>query len=183
MHRRAMRVKQKGQVCMKERTIHTPVGPLVLSARGGMLCGVRLAANVQESQFCADDPVLDAAQRQLNEYFDSRRREFDLPLHVEGSAFDCAVWQQLQRIPFGKIETYGQLAALIGKPNASRAVGGACSRNPLLIVVPCHRVIAGTGKLTGFAAGIKMKHALLGHEGWEICEDKVILHQSQRASD
>ena len=183
MHRCAVCVKQKGKVCMKERTIHTPVGRLVLSACGGMLCGVRLAVNVQESQLCADDPVLDAAQRQFDEYFAAKRQEFDLPLHMEGSGFDCAVWQQLQCIPFGEVKTYGQLAASLGKSKASRAVGGACSRNPLLIVVPCHRVIAGTGKLTGFTAGIKMKHALLEHEGWEICEDKVILKQSKRASD
>lgn len=178
-----MRVKQKGNVCMKERTIHTPAGSLLLSVRDGMLCGVRLTDREEELQLCADDPVLDAAQRQLDEYFASKRQAFDLPLQLAGSAFDCAVWRQLQRIPFGEVKTYGQLAAALGKSKASRAVGGACSRNPLLIVVPCHRVIAGTGKLTGFAAGIKMKHALLEHEGWEICEDKVILNQSKRASD
>ena len=151
---------------MKERTILTPVGSFVLSACGGKLCGVRLADKAREMQLFAYDPVLDEAQRQLDEYFDLRRRTFDLPLQLEGSDFDCAVWQQLQKIPFGEIRTYGQLAAAIGKPKAARAAGGACSRNPLLIVVPCHRVIAGTGKLTGFAAGLQVKHMLLAHEGW-----------------
>ena len=147
----------------------------MLSVCDGRLCGVRRAASARELRLCADDPVLDAAQRQLDEYFAFKRRAFDLPLRMEGSDFDCTVWHALQTIPFGEIRSYGQLAAAIGKPKASRAVGGACSRNPLLIVVPCHRVIAATGKLTGFAAGIQMKHALLKLEGWEICREKVIL--------
>ena len=156
---------------MNRRIIDTPVGRLELSARDGRLCRIRLA--LKEAAPAGEDPVLDEAERQLRAYFAGERKTFDVPLLMEGSEFDRAVWQQLLEIPFGQIRTYGQLAAALGKRNASRAVGGACSRNPLLIVVPCHRVIAGTGKLTGFAAGMDMKRTLLELEGFDIRKDRV----------
>ena len=156
---------------MNRKTIDTPAGRLVLSSKGGALCSISPAQ--QEEIFCACDPVLDETERQLRQYFAGERKGFELPLHMEGSQLDCAVWQRLLSIPFGEISTYGAIAAALGKPKASRAVGGACSRNPLLIVVPCHRVIAGMGKLTGFAAGLEMKRALLRLEGWEIRNDYV----------
>ena len=154
---------------MLKRGMDSPVGRLLLTVQDGMLCGVCLS----DTCINDEDPVLDEAQRQLEEYFAGKRNRFDLPLNPQGSAFDRAVWQQLLEIPCGEIRTYGQLAAAMGKPKASRAVGGACSRNPLLIVIPCHRVIAGTGKLTGFAAGLDMKRALLVHECWQICADRI----------
>lgn len=156
---------------MKQRIVHSPVGRLLLAVQAEALCQVRLAG----AQECAadDDALLDETQRQLVQYFAGERRQFELPLCMHGSAFDREVWRQLQRIPFGEIQSYGQIAAAIGKPKASRAVGGACSRNPLLIVVPCHRVIAGTGKLTGFAAGLAVKQALLAHEGWKTEHERV----------
>lgn len=163
----------KGAERMIQRVIDTPVGRLLLAVQAGELCRIRLAG---DHECTADeDALLDETQRQLAQYFAGARQTFALPLHMEGSAFDCRVWQMLQEIPFGEIRTYGQLAAAIGSSGASRAAGGACARNPLLIVVPCHRVVAGTGKLTGFAAGLAVKQALLAHEGWKI--EREIIRQ------
>ncbi len=108
--------------------------------------------------------ALKEARRQLDEYFDGRRREFDLPLGAGGTAFQRRVWAELRRIPFGETISYGELAARIGKPTASRAVGAANGRNPLPVVVPCHRVIGGDGRLTGFGGGLSTKQALLDLE-------------------
>ncbi|MBR5302634.1 MAG: methylated-DNA--[Clostridia bacterium] len=156
---------------MVKRTVVLPQGRLLLSVRSGMLCQIRLAQADELFEDC--DPVLDLAQNQLLQYFAGERQRFDLPVCVQGTAFERAVWQQLQKIPFGEIRTYGQIAAALGNPMASRAVGSACARNPLLIVVPCHRVIAGSGKLTGFAAGMQMKTELLMLEGWHIRQERV----------
>ena len=147
---------------MKRRTIDSPFGRLMLHADNGLLCRVCFATGDEHADDA--DRVLDETRRQLAQYFVGERTAFDLPLEKNGSEFDRAVWARLNEIPFGETRTYGQLAADLGMPKASRAVGGACSRNPLLIVVPCHRVIAGTGKLTGFAAGLAVKRMLLEHE-------------------
>ena len=156
---------------MRRRVIFTPIGDILLAVQSGRLCTVRFLTLGEESAF-DDDPVLDEAQRQIVQYLDGERRSFDLPFKMHGSAFDCAVWRMLQEIPYGEVWSYGQLAAALGRPGAARAVGGACSRNPLMIVVPCHRVIAGTGKLTGFAAGVPMKRALLELEGFKTGEER-----------
>lgn len=157
---------------MKERMVQFPAGRLMLSCKNGRLCGIRFAGEQERAE--DEDPVLDEARSQLTQYFAGDRKAFDLPLQMDGSAFDRAVWEQLMAIPFGETRTYGQIAAALGKPTASRAVGGACSRNPLLIIVPCHRVIASTGKLTGFAAGLALKQALLEHEGWMVREEYLV---------
>lgn len=104
--------------------------------------------------------LLDAAS-QLKAYFAGDLREFDLPLAPEGTAFQLRVWKGLQDIPWGETRSYGELAASIGSPNASRAVGAANGKNPLAIVIPCHRVIGSTGKLTGFGGGLHVKANLL----------------------
>jgi methylated-DNA-[protein]-cysteine S-methyltransferase len=109
--------------------------------------------------------VLDAAQTQLEEYFAGRRRRFDLPLDPVGTDFQRAVWLLLRDIEFGRTTTYGRLAAALDRPSASRAVGAAVGRNPLGVIVPCHRVIGGSGALTGYAGGIQRKTWLLQHEG------------------
>jgi methylated-DNA-[protein]-cysteine S-methyltransferase len=108
--------------------------------------------------------ALDAAKRQLAEYFEGARRDFDLPLSPDGTAFQRCVWNELRRIPYGETISYGELARRIGKPTASRAVGAANGRNPLAIVVPCHRVIGADGTLTGYGGGLSVKHALLSLE-------------------
>ncbi len=108
-------------------------------------------------------PLLEA-KRQLREYFDGARRDFDLPLAPVGTAFQRRVWDELRRIPYGETVSYGELARRIGKPSASRAVGAANGRNPLAIVVPCHRVIGADGTLIGYGGGLPVKETLLAHE-------------------
>jgi methylated-DNA-[protein]-cysteine S-methyltransferase len=103
-------------------------------------------------------------ERQLGEYFAGTRTRFDLPLEARGSEFEKKVWRALEKIPYGKTRSYLDLAKAIGSPKACRAVGAANGRNPLPIVVPCHRVIGADGKLTGFAGGIEKKAKLLDHE-------------------
>ena len=117
-----------------------------------------------------EDPkqkVLVETERQLNEYFAGKRREFSLPLDMRGTRFQKNVWDALLAIPFGETRSYGELAKKLGNPTASRAVGAANGRNPISIVVPCHRVIGASGKLTGFAGGLDVKARLLELESTE----------------
>lgn len=109
-------------------------------------------------------PILLTAERELGEYFAGERRTFDLPLRPTGTAFQQRVWQCLRQIPYGECWSYSDVARSIGQPSATRAVGGACGRNPICIVVPCHRVIGQNGKLTGFAGGLEVKMQLLAME-------------------
>ena len=111
-----------------------------------------------------DHPVLAAAVEQLEQYFTGGRTEFDLPLDAEGTEFQHRAWEALQRIPFGETITYGEQAVLLGDKNKSRAVGAANGKNPIPIVVPCHRVVGSNGHLTGFAGGLNIKAWLLDHE-------------------
>ena len=106
-------------------------------------------------------PVLIETERQLKEYFDKKRTGFDLPLDLIGTAFQKKVWEALFTIPFGKTKSYGDLAKQLGDLKAVRAVGGALNRNPISIIVPCHRVIGASGALTGFGGGLENKHYLL----------------------
>ena len=106
-------------------------------------------------------PLLSAATVQLTEYFDGRRQAFDLPLSPQGTSFQQAVWELMEQIPYGETRTYGELAARLGNPNKARAVGGAANKNPLPLVIPCHRVMGTGGKLTGFAGGLETKQFLL----------------------
>lgn len=110
-------------------------------------------------------PVLLEAERQLSEYFQGRRKSFSLPLDMRGTQFQKDVWGALLAIPFGETRSYGQLAKQLGSPKATRAVGAANGRNPISIIVPCHRVIGSSGKLTGFAGGLDRKALLLNLEG------------------
>jgi methylated-DNA-[protein]-cysteine S-methyltransferase len=155
---------------MVYKFVDTPVGKLKLVASGkGMVAilwendepkRVRLTEMVEDDQ----QSVLVQAERQLKEYFAGERREFDLPLDMRGTPFQRDVWEALLSIPFGETRSYGELATQIGRASASRAVGAANGRNPLSIVVPCHRVIGSTGRLTGFAGGLDVKERLLGLE-------------------
>ncbi len=112
--------------------------------------------------------------RQLREYFASRRREFELPLAPQGTVFQKAVWRALREIPYGATISYGELARRVGNPKASRAVGSANGANPLPIVIPCHRVIAGKGSLGGLGGGLPTKQALLGLENAELASMRLV---------
>lgn len=157
-------------------TVPSPVGDLLVAAEDA---GLTLIHFEQHRHPVAVDaswrhvggargPALDAiaaARSQLNEYFAGARRTFDLPLAAHGTPFQARVWTALRDIPFGAAVSYAELARRIGSPDAVRAVGAANGRNPLSIVVPCHRVIGADGSLTGFGGGIERKRWLLDHEG------------------
>jgi methylated-DNA-[protein]-cysteine S-methyltransferase len=148
--------------------VSTPLGPLELRARGDTLCGLYLP-DTRHPPAPADGPaprhpVLVATARQLAEYFAGQRRVFDLPLAPDGTPFQQQVWRQLLEIPFGFTSSYGELARAVGRPNASRAVGAANGRNPISIIIPCHRVIGSDGSLTGYGGGEPAKRWLLDHE-------------------
>ncbi|MDE2307160.1 MAG: methylated-DNA--[protein]-cysteine S-methyltransferase [Xanthomonadaceae bacterium] len=151
-------------------TIHydempSPVGRLLLVADREGLRQIRFEQerhpHVAQSGWIRASAALAFARRQLEEYFAGTRRRFELPLHPLGTPFQLAVWQELGRIPYGATISYGELARRIGKPAAMRAVGAANGRNPLPIVLPCHRVIGADGSLTGFGGGLPTKHFLL----------------------
>jgi methylated-DNA-[protein]-cysteine S-methyltransferase len=150
---------------LKTITIESPLGPLRLVARDDELAGVYM-----QDQAAVEDaptgrtPILDRAARQLDEYFAGKRRTFDLALAPRGTGFQERVWRALLAIPYGATMSYGELARAIGRPAASRAVGAANGQNPISIIVPCHRVIAASGALTGYAGGLAAKRWLLDHE-------------------
>ena len=149
---------------MSTRAIKTPIGPLTLEADENAVTAIRFGADGAQDA----SPLLDAAEAQLREYFAGARRTFDLPLAPHGTAFQQRVWTALRTIPYGETRTYGELAAAIDSPNASRAVGMANHRNPIPIIIPCHRVIGANGTLTGYAGGLEIKRRLLALEGINI---------------
>jgi methylated-DNA-[protein]-cysteine S-methyltransferase len=150
--------------------IESPVGRLRLVGSAAGLAGVLWERqDPSESGFELEreddgDPILVQAARELREYFAGERREFSVPLDFTGTEFQNKVWRALRSIPFGETRSYGELAAQIGAPKASRAVGAANGRNPIPIILPCHRVIGSSGSLTGFGGGLPMKQQLLAHE-------------------
>ncbi|MDE6827694.1 MAG: methylated-DNA--[protein]-cysteine S-methyltransferase [Alistipes sp.] len=140
----------------------SPVGPLSVTVRDNAVTALRFGSfGVPFDSAETWPPVLRQAVAELREYFDGRRREFTLPLAPQGTPFQQEVWAALREIPYGRTCTYGQIAARIGRPRASRAVGMANNRNPIGIVVPCHRVVGASGALVGYAAGLPVKEALL----------------------
>ena len=151
---------------MHYSTLTTPVGELMLTADAdGALTAVHLPGRHGSTDgMQRDDALLEPARRQLTEYFAGERRDFDLPLRPAGAPFQLRVWEQLLTVPYGETASYGEIAAELGAPTASRAVGAANGRNPIAIVVPCHRVIGANGSLTGYAGGLECKRALLDLE-------------------
>lgn len=142
---------------------NSPLGPLCLTQEGDSLVSLQFCDVLPPEGSCPTS-LLAQAQRQLEEYFAGQRTAFDLPLRPQGTAFQRSVWQALQVIPYGETRTYGQIAAAVGRPKASRAVGGACHCNPIGIIIPCHRVVGASGSLTGYAGGLDRKAALLALE-------------------
>ena len=147
---------------MKTAVFESPIGKLWLAAKNGAL--IRLDFSEIPAKSDSDEPVLEEATRQLAEYFSGKRKTFTVSLVYHGTPFQEKVWGELLKIPYGETRTYGEIAAAIGKPKASRAVGMACHRNPIGILIPCHRVIGSGGKLTGFGGGLDKKQALLERE-------------------
>ena len=153
---------------MTHMFIHSPIGELTLLARDGRLVGVHFpsGAGVGGTGSSAEgtDPVLEAAAEQLREYFAAERTVFDLPLELDGTAFQQQAWRALADIPYGETVSYGEQARRLGRPDAVRAVGAANGANPIPIVLPCHRVIGADGSLTGFGGGLEVKRRLLDLE-------------------
>jgi len=151
-----------------QTTIDSPIGPITLIADGEALVEVRFAnapdVAADHARPTDDDPVLQRAASQLGEYFDGRRTDFDVPLDPRGTAFQLAAWDALRTIGYGETVSYGEQARRLGDAGKARAVGAANGRNPLPIIVPCHRVVGSNGHLTGFGGGIASKAWLLDHE-------------------
>ncbi len=158
-------------------SLESPIGQLELLSTKNGLAVVHLGRATRRRlegwarKFFPNAAIVDARKehatfaRQLGDYFTGRRRVFDLPLDLRGSEFQRAVWAEVERIPFGSTIAYGDIAHMIGRPRASRAVGAANGANPVPIVIPCHRVIGSNGSLTGYGGGLARKRWLLAHEG------------------
>jgi len=143
----------------------SPIGVMTLAEEDGSLTVIRFPHRPRPAGAAEEEtPLLREAARQLAEYFDGRRRVFDLPLAPRGTPFQHRVWEALKAIPYGETRTYGQVAAAVGNPRACRAVGMANHYNPLPIVIPCHRVLGANGALTGFGGGLDIKQFLLALE-------------------
>ena len=154
--------------------IPSPLGELLLVSEGEALCGLyfegqRYYPAALEAEERAELAVFEKARAWLRRYFAGERPEIDFPLRPDGTEFRRAVWERLRAVPFGETVSYGELAAELaaqrGKPCSARAVGGAVGRNPISILVPCHRVVGADGSLTGYAGGLARKRALLRLEG------------------
>ena len=154
-------------ICYTEYT--SPIGTIYISATERGICSIRFPEHAHWDGLgnwqAKDSPFFSAAKRQLDEYFAGQRKHFDLPLDAGGTAFQNKVWQALLQIPYGQTANYGQLAQQIGQAKAARPVGAANGRNPISIVVPCHRVIGANGDLVGYAGGLERKRFLLELEG------------------
>ena len=152
--------------------VQTPIDRLVVASDGSAIVGVWMANAEPDDGSWADrrgaDSLLDDARRQLVAYFAGRLRAFDLPLAPNGTEFQRRVWTELTKIPFGATISYARLARRVSNAAAVRAVGAANGRNPIPIIVPCHRVIGSDGSLTGFGGGLARKQWLLNHEGGQI---------------
>lgn len=165
-------------------TTPSPIGDLLITsvstAEGETISGIFMEKHrhgpKRDSGWVKDAGKHREAHRQLAEYFDGERTAFDLPLAPAGTPFQSQVWKALLEIPFGRTESYGELAARIGRPGSARAVGSANGRNPISIVIPCHRVIGSSGELTGYGGGLPRKRWLLSHEGAAPASRQSSLH-------
>jgi methylated-DNA-[protein]-cysteine S-methyltransferase len=150
-----------GDSVSEMHTVDTPIGRLLLSADEGRLSRVEFGATTARR---SSAPPFGEAEAQLHAYFAGELERFELPLAARGTSFQRSVWDALAEIPYGSTTTYSELAARIGRPSACRAVGAANGRNPLPVIVPCHRVIGAAGALTGYGGGLERKGLLLALE-------------------
>jgi methylated-DNA-[protein]-cysteine S-methyltransferase len=161
----------EGLVDVRYDVTESPVGDLFVASTERGLCRISYRVEGQEDDLARTFGLrvlrvpLDAVRRELDEYFEGRRRQFDLPLDLRVAPFHEAVLHELARVPYGRTDTYGSLAAKVGRPKAARAVGMVMNRNPIPIVLPCHRIVGANGALTGYAGGLHVKRALLELEG------------------
>jgi methylated-DNA-[protein]-cysteine S-methyltransferase len=161
----------EGLVDVRYDVVEAPIGPLFVAATDRGLCRISFSPDREDEEVAAEfgsrvlRVPLDDVRRELDEYFAGRRTKFDLPLDIRVAPFNEAVLAELARVPYGRTETYGALAAKVGRPRAARAVGTVMNRNPIPIVLPCHRVIGANGSLTGYGGGLHVKRALLELEG------------------
>jgi len=144
--------------------IHTMIGKLTLVADEESVKEIRFGWEIKEGEKEENHPLLQWTRRELEEYFQGKRREFSVPLKPDGTEFQKKVWKALTEIPYGETRNYGEVAAAVGNDKASRAVGMANHCNPIPVIIPCHRVIGKNGKLTGYAGGLEKKTALLDLE-------------------
>ncbi len=149
----------------------SPIGELLVAATEHGLCAIEFRPDLDElartfgARVLRVPGKLDDVRRQLDEYFEQRRESFDIELDLRVTPFFREVLAELARVPYGHVETYGALARKVGRPNAARAVGGVMNRNPIPIVLPCHRIVGSNGSLVGYAGGLHVKEALLRLEG------------------
>lgn len=142
----------------------SPVGTLCVEADADAVTGLHIEKVPANGENRENELIRDTI-RQLKEYFSGKRRQFTVPLRTEGTVFQQTVWEALRRIPYGETRTYGEIATAVGRPAACRAVGGANHKNPIMILIPCHRVIGADGSLKGFGGGLDVKEKLLMLEG------------------
>jgi methylated-DNA-[protein]-cysteine S-methyltransferase len=162
---------REGLVDIRYDLVDSPIGELFVAATERGLARISFFPDGMEDTLARTfgprvlRAPLDDVRRELDEYFEGKRREFDLPLDLRVAPFHADVLAQLALVPYGQTETYGALAAKAGRPKAARAVGTVMNRNPIPIVLPCHRIVGANGSLTGYAGGLDMKRHLLRHEG------------------
>jgi methylated-DNA-[protein]-cysteine S-methyltransferase len=162
---------REGLVDVRYDVVPSPVGDLLLAATERGLCRISYTVEGGDESLARTFGVrvlrspLDDVRRELDEYFDGRRRDFDLPLDLRVTPFSETVLRELALVPYGRVETYGELAGKAGRPRAARAVGMVMNHNPIPIVLPCHRIVGADGSLTGYAGGLDVKRALLELEG------------------
>ncbi|MDD3395404.1 MAG: methylated-DNA--[protein]-cysteine S-methyltransferase [Anaerotignum sp.] len=141
--------------------MQTSLGLIGITEADGFITELFFEKDMQKSTSGQKTPLLEKTEKQLAEYLSGNRADFDLPLAAKGTEFQKTIWDALRKIPYGQTRSYKQVAEMIGKPNASRAVGMANNKNPILIMTPCHRVVGADGKLVGYAAGLDVKEKLL----------------------
>jgi methylated-DNA-[protein]-cysteine S-methyltransferase len=164
---------KNSETTRNQLVVSSPVGKLrlIASDKGLVAIDVRnVKTSNDQVKNAAAQKILSATKKQLEQYFAGKRTAFDIPLDLEGTDFQQLAWRALCRIPFGKTISYGDQAKNIKKPKAFRAVGSANGKNPIPIIVPCHRVVAGDGSLGGYSLGLKMKKQLLALEGVSVAE-------------
>ena len=146
---------------MRYTRMDSPIGELLLAGDDDGLRHVSMSPFAVDAEWTRDDELFADAREQLEQYFRGERRDFDLPIQLDGNRFELSVWSALRSIPYGETASYGEIARALGHPDAPRAVGAANGRNPVAIIVPCHRVIGADGSLTGYGGGLERKRFLL----------------------